>query len=354
MKPRTSWPLHLIAGICFLLVPVILAPQPPGVSRFQLDVVTVRELFSNGLMLGFFYLNYFILIPRFFLKGKYLGYFLIVLVSFTLILGIPELLVVAKPAAQHPPQFPKMHRPRLVPHPKALDRLFIWDELAAYTYQLLLFSVMVLFSIFLRLREALFDSEQAKSKAEIGNLKNQINPHFLFNTLNSIYALSIREKADKTGQSLMKLSEMMRHVVSEAQHDTVPLQREVAYIENYLNLQRLRLPEDFPLTYHKKGRFEEKKIAPLLLIPFVENAFKHGVSTEEPGEIRIEIALEQDTFSMQVVNRLVSHQLASHEESGLGLENTKSRLELIYGGDYRLEIGEANGYFRVHLQIKLG
>ncbi len=353
MKPKTSWLLHLIAGICFLLIPVILAPQPPGVPRFQLDVVTVRELFSNSLMLGFFYLNYFILIPLLFLRGKYLGYFMLVLGAFMLIIGIPELMVTPTAEMPQPRNFPKMPPPDFRPNQRALDRFFFWDELASYTYQLLLFAVMVLFSIFLRLREALFASEQAKSKAEIGNLKNQINPHFLFNTLNSIYALSIRERAEKTGQSLMKLSEMMRHVVSESQHDSVALQREVLYIENYLNLQRLRLPEDFPLFYQKNGRFEDKIIAPLLLIPFVENAFKHGVSTEEPGEIRIDISQEQEIFSLQVVNRLVSHKLASHEESGLGLENTRTRLELIYGKDHKLEIGERNGYFRVDLQIKL-
>lgn len=352
MKPKTNWPVHLIAGISFLLIPVFLAPQPPGISRLQLDLATIRELSSNALMLGFFYLNYFILIPRFFLQKKYLTYFLFVLLAFTLIIGLPELLIVSDPVRPRH-DFPRMHRPRFQRHSEAFDRFFFWDELASYTYRLLLFAVMVLFSIFLKLREALFDSEQAKAKAEIGSLKNQINPHFLFNTLNSIYALSIREKADKTGQSVMKLSQMMRHVVSESPQDLVPLEKEITYLENYLDLQRLRIPEDFSLNYRKSGSIKGQYIAPLLLIPFIENAFKHGVSTEEPGEIRIEIGIDGRRLTLEVVNRVVTHQLAQHEESGLGLNNTRERLKLIYGRKHKLEINKMSGYFRVHLQISL-
>ncbi|SHO60057.1 sensor histidine kinase [Algoriphagus zhangzhouensis] len=370
MKFIRSWWLHFFGGVAFLLVPVILSPQPPEVSRFALDPATIQELFSNALMLGFFYLNYFLLIPKFFQKGHYLIYFLWVGISFLLIIGIPEVVFSNEPGGNipalnhNPPPKPNSEfRPDRGPGHQPpgfgagpnsfLDKLFPWEELASYAYQLLLFSVVVMFSILLRLREALFQTEQAKSKAEIGSLKNQINPHFLFNTLNSIYALSIREKADKTGESVMKLSKMMRYVVSDSMEDRVSLESEIQYIENYLELQKLRLPIDFSLDYKKKGSFAGKKIAPLILISFVENAFKHGVSPEETGEVKIILETQGDEFILMVQNKIVSHQLAQHEKSGFGLGNTLSRLKLIYGDKQELEIGERNSYFRVHLRINL-
>ena len=231
--------------------------------------------------------------------------------------------------------------------------LQVWDYLASINYQLLLFAVVVLFSILLKLREALFQTEQARSLAEIGSLKSQINPHFLFNTLNSIYALSIREQADKTGKSLLKLSGMMRYVVNDTSQERVLLGQEVGYLENYLELQRLRLPENFEVSLEKKGDFASKTIAPLLLIPFVENAFKHGVSPEEPGQIQIRIHLEGNVLEFDVRNRTVSHELAIHEQSGMGIENTKNRLNLIYGSAHSLELGEKNGYFGVNLKMTL-
>lgn len=368
MKKRTAWPLHILGGLCFLLIPLILAPQPEEVSRFALDRHTIQELMANALMLLFFYLNYFFLIPAYFLQKKYLVYAAWVIGGFLLILIIPELLAGSESSIEPRPAPPMRPDGKLAPMPQPpsglgpnrdfgpapmnfWDQLFPWSELASYSYQFLLFAVVVLFSNLLRLREALFSTEQAKSKAEIGSLKSQINPHFLFNSLNSIYALSIRENADKTGEGLMKLSTMMRYVVTESSDERVSLEKEITYLENYLELQKLRLPSGFQFRYQKDGIFQGYEIAPLLLIPFVENAFKHGVNPDENGEIVLKISHEQQKFEMVVENKIVVHPLPSHEESGMGLENTKSRLQLIYGDQHRLEIGESKEYFRVHLLI---
>ena len=354
-KSSQNWLIHLLAGIGFLLIPVILAPQPAEVSRFDLDGPTVRELVANAFILGFFYLNYYYLVPRLFLQKRYFPYLIWLVLFLILVVFISNFQFFEFGSAMsHGPE-------KLGPPPPGANRLgpkpqphfpFL-EDVSRINYQVLLYSLVALFSIVLRMREALYQTKLEGDKAEIHALKSQINPHFLFNTLNSIYALSIRENAPKTGESVIKLSQMMRYVVSEANQEKVSLEKEIAYMEGYIELQKLRLPSDFKISIEKKGEFSNQKIAPILLIPFLENAFKHGVSPEEPGEINIKLVAEISQLTFEVINLISKHPLQTHEESGLGLTNTENRLKLIYGSNYELELGEKNGYFQVKLQIPL-
>lgn len=350
MLKKPSFWLHLIGSICFLLIPVLIAPQPVGHSRFELDPPTQRDLLGNLLMLAFFYANFYFLIPKFFQSGKYTIYFLIILGSFVLIIGLPEIL--NKPETWRPPphHFPDTQAQQIPPQ---ITKRSIFDFLGSVNHQILLFLVVALFSILVRVREQLFQSETAQSQAEIESLKSQINPHFLFNTLNAIFGLSIREKAEKTGQSILKLSDLLRYMVAHTGKEKVGLEEEIASLRDFVALQRLRLNEGVKVEFEVVDIDQSQKIAPLILMAFVENAFKHGVSTDEPSEIQIQIRGSENLLDFEVRNRLVKVDLQAYEKSGIGLENTKARLQLLYPQSHQIEIKQTDSHFSVHLSLHL-
>ncbi|HRD40256.1 MAG TPA: sensor histidine kinase, partial [Bacteroidia bacterium] len=186
---------------------------------------------------------------------------------------------------------------------------------------------------------------------ELSYLKAQINPHFLFNTLNSIYSLAI-QKSDETANAVVKLSGMMRYVLTESQNEFVSLQKELDYINNYIELQKTRLDSTIKLHYTITGTTTGKAIAPLILIPFIENAFKYGVNAEENSEITIEISVNEAAINLFVKNNKVSIRPDPENRSGLGIENTKSRLLLLYPGKHYLNIDDNSASFSVSLSIK--
>ncbi len=188
---------------------------------------------------------------------------------------------------------------------------------------------------------------------ELGALKNQVNPHFLFNTLNSLYAMALRDKAISTADNIMKLSGLMRYVVTETNNAFVTLEKELNYINGYIQLQKIRLDKNVKLNYHVEGSSGSLQIAPLILIPFIENAFKHGVNPDEDSQIDIRISTEGSSLKLIVVNKKVSIQNSVHEQSGLGLENTKSRLRLLYPSRHDLFLSNDKKTFRVVLTIDL-
>jgi sensor histidine kinase YesM len=184
--------------------------------------------------------------------------------------------------------------------------------------------------------------EQAQMKSELSSLKSQINPHFFFNTLNNIYSLTYIDIV-KSRESLHKLSRMMRYLLYEA-HETVPLSKEINFVRDYVELMRIRLQEATTVVLEEPDMVSEDPIYPMLLIPFVENAFKHGVSTMSPGMIHIRSTLVNRRFRFEVRNMIVSKNgLYADMDGGIGLSNTRRRLELLYKGKYDLNIMEAPG-----------
>jgi LytS/YehU family sensor histidine kinase len=185
--------------------------------------------------------------------------------------------------------------------------------------------------------------------SELANLKAQINPHFLFNTLNSIYALALT-KSDKTADYISKLSSMMRYSLSKTSAEKVLLEDEIDYIKNYIALQKIRLTENTHVNFTIQWQIDEQQIPPLLFIDFIENAFKYGVSNEVETEVNIQFIVEENTVSMYVSNEKVNQSslLPSNE---IGLKNIKRRLELIYQNNYNLEIADSKNKFEVNLMI---
>ncbi|MEQ9467344.1 MAG: histidine kinase [Ekhidna sp.] len=195
--------------------------------------------------------------------------------------------------------------------------------------------------------------ENEKLNAELNYLKAQINPHFLFNTLHNLNYLT-QVKSEQASEVIIKLSNIMRYMIYESNKTYVALGREINYIRDYLDLESIRLNNAFSLKFNIDNIDPETQIAPLLLIPLVENAFKHGVSDRQPDS-KIEISLKCDKKSLhfQVVNSLKSNQLAEEAESGFGLRNLKHRLSLSYPGAHSLQIEKTDKEFIADLSLKL-
>lgn len=194
--------------------------------------------------------------------------------------------------------------------------------------------------------------ESEKIKAELSVLKHQINPHFLFNVLNDIYGQAITKSGDPA-DSILRLSELMRYVLSEAQYEKVSLEKEIHYLENYIALQKRRLTEKTKVEVHFTGNFGNKQIPPLLFINFIENAFKHGVSTETESSIFIGIEIKNNLLEMKVKNGKPVRSNKQVTSNYIGLENTRRRLDLLYNNKHELKIVNEKDYFLVTLSISL-
>ncbi|WP_165501684.1 sensor histidine kinase [Pedobacter frigiditerrae] len=195
-------------------------------------------------------------------------------------------------------------------------------------------------------------AEAQKTEAELSFLKAQVNPHFLFNTLNNIYTLAII-KDENTAPSIMKLSNIMRYITDEAGNEFVSLRNEVDCIEDFIALHKLRLGKKTTLNYEVKGFLDaEKKIAPLILMAFVENVFKYGISNHSSNKLIIKLAIEDNILNLLCQNSIYPDKKDT-ERSGIGLTNTKKRLDYIYPNKHILEINDDDKLFTVKLTIHL-
>lgn len=188
--------------------------------------------------------------------------------------------------------------------------------------------------------------------SELAFLKSQINPHFLFNTLNNIHTLAYK-KADGAPEAIMKLSELMRYMIYESDMEFVPLAKEIQHLHSFIDLQELRFKTKGIVKLDVVGDASQKSIAPLLLLPFIENAFKHGHQLNRQGAITAKISIGEGIV-YEVENQLPSSgsQQGKDKEGGIGLENINRRLALIYPNLHTFEVDESSSYFRVRLSLK--
>jgi len=202
-----------------------------------------------------------------------------------------------------------------------------------------------------RLRRLL---EGEKLKAELSALKHQIHPHFLFNTLNSLYGLAYENDDEDTAEGIAKLSHLMRYMIYEARDEFVPLVKEISYIKNYVDLQKLRLSSENEVLFEVKGIAGNKKIAPLIFIPFIENAFKYGLSTVQASCVKVGLEIQEASIIFTTENT-ISKSRAQLEQpyKGIGLSNVKKRLELLYSDAYHLDMSSQDGKFFVQLILHL-
>ncbi len=206
-----------------------------------------------------------------------------------------------------------------------------------------------------RLQEA----EAKQLRTELALLRSRIDPHFLFNTLNSLYALSL-DNSERTPEVILKLSDMMRYVLDSSQHNAVPLTDEIRFLHNYVELETLRFGKAPDIRLRVTGDPDTRRIAPMLLIPFVENAFKHGLNNAGAQEyVHIDIDLTADRFLFAIENGPPARDRGpgdgpnGKDTGGLGLENVRRRLALLYPDSHRLAVAAGERTFRVELEIEL-
>lgn len=290
-----------------------------------------------GLLILIFYLNYYVFIPMFLFPRKYAFYIIILVGLFLIFMEAPRAiadLVVSKP-------------------PERLNR-----EVAEVVFPILFSNVFLMYiavffsSIALRLSNRWFETEEERHRAQMSYLTSQINPHFLFNTLNSIYGLTI-VKAPKAADMVGKLSEMMRYTLESSRNEYVPLSDEIAYIQSYIELQAIRLDENIKLDVSISERLYDHQISPLLLIPFIENSFKYGVNAEERCNIKIHIKVDESSLKLSVFNNKVYVDSKHLKKTGLGIENTRKRLNLMYPERHTLDISENEYDYSITLYVKL-
>lgn len=199
--------------------------------------------------------------------------------------------------------------------------------------------------------------ELGKSDASLSFLQSQINPHFLFNALNTLYGTALQENAERTGEGIQKLGDMMRFMLHENVQDRISLTRDVDYLENYIALQKLRTSRsaDIVIDVQIDPQLNNLEITPMLLIPFVENAFKHGISLQHPSYIKVTLQTKDKTLYFDVHNSIHIKPDTDPEKfkSGIGLQNVKQRLALLYPGKHELIIRESAKEFFIHLTMQL-
>ncbi len=353
--------LHVSAWLIFIILPQFVINRYWGENHF-----IPWSFFANIIIYGIlFYINYLWLIPRFYLNGKRLWYLALVVVVIVLLFLLNSYLddllkhgsidkPMPEPVFSERPDFsPKKKPPEMSnPPPK--------QQLEAYFFLLISF-IVTGFSLGLKLIQDHAASEKRhrelereKVKSELAFLKNQISPHFFFNTLNNIYSLV--EISTKDAQnSILKLSKLMRYLLYESEEGETHLEQEIEFMKHYIDLMKLRLSKkvkvetSFPkigLDYH---------IPPLLFIPFIENAFKYGISYREKSFIKIYMQSEKNKVFFHCINSQVKNRNyeTPQKYSGIGLENVKKRLNLIFPGKHVLKIDETGEVFTVSLEIEL-
>lgn len=204
------------------------------------------------------------------------------------------------------------------------------------------------------LQKELLEKEKQKSEVELKALKAQINPHFFFNTLNNIYSMSL-DKDDRLPATILQLSELMRYFLYDAKDNFIPLEKELAVINNYISLQKLRSNEQLLIEIKQEGEITDQKIAPLLLITFLENAFKHGAKGSSGNAfIRLSINIQKNQLNFIIENNKgIVDETEPTAYKGLGLENVKRQIELLYPGKHVLDIKELADHFVVQLQLNI-
>ena len=340
MTKKLSWKelgLHVMGAVAFLALPILFNPRPNDLNQLLHNFRTLQEVITYLLMIVFFYVNYYTLIPTFFFTRKYSKYTILAILCFVFVVLMPDLLTPEPPPELHfPSPFPDRDRPRPI------------INIMHFGQNLFLFLIVLFFSLMARMSNRWKQAEKDRFNAEIAYLKAQINPHFLFNTLNGIYALAL-QKSNDTASAVVKLSNMMRYVLTEASAEWVSLDKELEYLKNYIELQHLRFGNSLQLNLSITGDASGKQIAPMLIIPLIENAFKYGVSPEELSEITLHISIEQTQINFTVVNKKVNVRVV--EKTGLGLQNVRQRLALIYPNLHEFTVTDTSIDFTASLTL---
>jgi len=325
---------HLVFWLVFYFF-LIIVTQGNGPLSYAMGMNLVRVIFYSIAV----YINLLILFPRLLAKHKYLSY----------ILSLSALILIIAPLESLLMYLFTMRTENVATFLKEnLGSVFILSFFVASSSSI----YKIINDWFVHQREKV-DLKAQSLSSELKYLKSQINPHFLFNTLNSLYALTLK-KSDLAPEIVLRLSEMMRYMLYECNEKTVPLEKEINYIKNYLELEKIRHGEKFTIQFDLDGAIKNQKIAPLMFMPFIENSFKHGLDSQlKSGYVNINITVDEEQVELNVDNSnpTVTPSSTGKKSGGVGLTNIKRRLKLIYPNSHDLNIDKTPNSYHVKLKI---
>lgn len=288
------------------------------------------------------YLTVYWLMPKYFNHRRYLLFTLLYLAVLVFSSAVIFVFMMAIQAS--------LHLPQVTPSGKEISYLMTGNFYCSF---LAVAVKTIRDKIRTDRRTALLEKE--KTDSELRFLKSQMNPHFLFNAINSIYVL-IRKDPDFAGHTLVKFADMLRYQLYECNADVIPIEKEIGYLDNYIQLEKLRKGDLIRTQYHVSPSAGKFSIAPLLLIPFVENAFKYVSNCPEKDNfVTVDLNFQDNIFELSVENSMDEEAMMPKEKAwgGIGLENVRRRLQLIYDGRHALDISSRDGVFSVLLTIRI-
>ena len=308
----------------------------------------IKQVFVNLTWAGLFYANYFIFTPKLLYQHR-TGIFVILVIATVVAIVFLHNWVDAFldiPQSMERVFGPKAHRTPDTEH----ARNYITIIMGMIIYG---FSTVIAMSKKIQKDQLAFQAtEQEKINSELSFLKSQINPHFFFNTLHTIYALT-DSNTNAAKDAIYTLSHMMRYVIYETKNDLTTLEHEMKFVEDYIKLMKLRLSGNVQVIFEKQSGMKNYEVAPMLMLPFIENAFKHGISSVHPSYVYIDIQQVNDAVKVEIKNSTFEAREHLEESNGIGLVITKRRLDLLYPGKYSLNVdnNETTREFTVTLTL---
>jgi two-component system, LytTR family, sensor kinase len=353
--------LHIIIWIALFIIPTYLLFLDSGDDSSFL----LRAYEQTALYILIFYLNYLWLAPRFFFRQKRLLFFLLSILILASATVIAQVIILTKFDEKHKHEVFKMPPPdarfQMMPpvHSMPSEMKMPKPSKNWPMYNFMITGLLISgFALGLKFSDKLIqnekerkESEKEKLNSELAFLKNQINPHFFFNTLNNIYSL-VQLNLDDGQKAILQLSKLMRYLLYETDQDVKPLSHEIDFMKNYIELMKLRLSEKVALSVNFPDEFDDIDIPPLLFLPFIENAFKHGISYRKPSFINILMQVDGQRLHFECTNSIgIRGEELFKPGSGIGLENVKKRLVLLFPGKHGIDIQSTNETFKVILNI---
>ncbi|MCZ8298493.1 MAG: histidine kinase [Flavobacterium sp.] len=295
-----------------------------------------RDILTWFILLGVsasvVYANLYILFPNYFFKRNYLVYLLLLVLT----IGLGAFILWF-----------------IIPSANANFNLPLFQHFINLFFIVVITSSFKFFREYLRKQALLIKVENEQLKTELALLKSQVNPHFLFNTLNNLYGLITQNQNQQASDVTLKLADLMRYLLESSKTDLVNLNKEIQFIDDYLSLEKIRLSQKTDINFTVSGMNKELFVAPLLFIPLVENAFKHGLNTILADSFaHFSLSVQGNELFFEAINS-VEKSTENSEKSGTGLENLKKRLQLIYPQKHQLDIEQTSNQFKVILHIQL-
>ena len=329
---------HVLFWLFYLAFWILTSFDDVSSFWFKLQNVGLTMCFHMAVT----YFNLYVLIPTLLQKRQYLAYSVALLLSISLVC-YPIVFVLYKLNSE-------VANTDLV-----WNTRFFFVTAVGVSYTVIITSALKLFFDWFKKEKEARELSILSRDTELKYLKNQINPHFLFNSLNNLYALSLK-KSDEVPEVIIKLSDILRYLLYEASEERVALSQEIAYLKNYIEIEKLRFGKRLEIKFEEQVLdYGDLTIEPMLLIPFVENAFKHGpAKNNSRGFIDIQVEFTDDWFFFRVRNNVLSeNEVFVVSEGGIGNHNVEKRLEMLYPSRYQLNQTKSDEYYEVELKLKL-